>query len=258
MLPSLADFGDLGPGCPWADLIRRYPPNVKWCEAPLCSWIREPANTWSNLAYVLLGVWMILQGHRDAEAGAEGKADGNDRARLAAIFGWAAIAVGVTSFVYHMSTNFFTQVFDFTGMYIFSALPLLINLHRLGVIRRRLPVGAYVAVVVGLTAITPAVRAAGLPIQGIVALLVLGILVTEALLAVRADTRTTPRRFFFVSLALMGLGALASVSDAARLVCDPQSHVLQGHAIWHVLTALALVALWRFYRDVLTTPAPAA
>ena len=244
-------FGDLGPACPWADLIRRYPPNVKWCEAPLCSWVREPANTWSNLAYVLLGVWIILQGRREAGDG------DRERGRLATIFGAAAIAVGVTSFVYHMSTNFLTQVFDFTGMYIFSALPLLLNLHRLGVIRKRLPVGIFIAVVLGLTAVTPAVRAARLPIQGIVALFVLGILVTEAMLAAKtasAGPARTPRRFFFVSLGLLTLGALASLADAARLVCDPQSHVLQGHAIWHVLTALSLVATWRFYRDVFFSP----
>lgn len=247
MLPSLADFGDLGPGCPWADLIRRYPPNVKWCEAPICAWVREPANTWSNLAYVLLGVWMMLQARREGRG--DGPGESAERGRLATIFGAAAIVVGLTSGVYHASTNFLTQVLDFVGMYVFAGLPLLLNLHRLGLLRRRLPVAGYVALVVVLTALTPLVRAAGLPIQGIVALLVLGILATEGLLAARGEA--APRRVFLLALALLTLGALASASDAARLVCDPSSHVLQGHAIWHVLTALSLVAQWRFYRDAL-------
>jgi hypothetical protein len=33
-------------------------------------------------------------------------------------------------------------------------------------------------------------------------------------------------------------------------MCDPESHVLQGHAIWHVLAASSLLALFGFYRDL--------
>ena len=46
-------------GCPWSELSHFAPPNVKWCEAQVCGWIVEPANTWSNLAYILLGALLL-------------------------------------------------------------------------------------------------------------------------------------------------------------------------------------------------------
>lgn len=44
------------------------PPNVDWCEQELCSWITNPADTWSNLAYLAFGVLMILETRRGAGA----------------------------------------------------------------------------------------------------------------------------------------------------------------------------------------------
>ncbi|MCS6912921.1 MAG: ceramidase domain-containing protein [Myxococcales bacterium] len=222
----------LDPSCPWEGLVQAYPPNVKWCEAPLCSWVREPANTWSNLAYVVVGLWLLWRGRREG--------------RLTTVFGAASTVLGVCSGIYHASTNLLTQMLDFVAMYIYAGLPLVLNLRRLGLLGGSL-VYPYVLGVVSLTALTPLVHKAGCPIQGIVGLLVLGILLSEAVLARR---RTAPRAWFWASLGLLTLGALASVLDVTRLACDPHQHWLQGHAIWHVLTAGALGALSRFYRRV--------
>ena len=54
-IPSLA------PQCPWYELSEIAKPNVKWCEATVCGWITEPANTWSNLAFIGMGIaiWII-------------------------------------------------------------------------------------------------------------------------------------------------------------------------------------------------------
>src|SRR4051812_39077167 len=71
-VPSMQD------GCPWSELSHLAPPNLKWCEAQVCGWIVEPANTWSNLAYGLLGA-ALLVARRD---------------RLARTFGQAQLAVG--------------------------------------------------------------------------------------------------------------------------------------------------------------------
>ena len=55
------------PNCPWhssADLLGA--PNIKWCEATLCGWISEPANTWSNLLYLVsaLALYLACQHYR--------------------------------------------------------------------------------------------------------------------------------------------------------------------------------------------------
>ena len=42
------------PACPWTPMRELGGlPNVKWCEDTLCSWVSEPANTWSNLAFLV-------------------------------------------------------------------------------------------------------------------------------------------------------------------------------------------------------------
>jgi hypothetical protein len=43
------------------------------------------------------------------------------------------------------------------------------------------------------------------------------------------------------------LGAAIWLLDVNRLVCAPDS-VLQGHALWHAVTALAIVFAWRALR----------
>ncbi len=59
------------PSCPWhagAELLGA--PNIKWCEATVCGWISEPANTWSNVLYLALGLIVYLQCRRSRHAAA--------------------------------------------------------------------------------------------------------------------------------------------------------------------------------------------
>ena len=117
----------LPPGCPWSGFT---PPNVDWCEEELCGWITNPANTWSNLLYVALGVLMWREARRR-------------RSPALAPFGPASIAVGVFSFVYHASYTWMLQFFDFVGMFLFCFCVLALNARRLGWISpRRYPPGA--------------------------------------------------------------------------------------------------------------------
>ena len=59
---------------------------------------------------------------------------------------------------------------------------------------------------------------------------------------------------FLLALLLMAAAALASLADLTRLWGDPQNHWMQGHALWHVLTAAALYALFRFYAGMPRLP----
>ena len=38
-----------------------------------------------------------------------------------------------------------------------------------------------------------------------------------------------------------------SVADATRVWCDPGNHWFNGHALWHLLTALVLYLLFQFH-----------
>jgi hypothetical protein len=228
-------------GCPWSDLSHAWPPNVKWCEAQLCGWVVEPANTWSNLGYIFIGLGLLIYAAQQ-------------KSPLLKWFGWAQIIVGVSSFVYHMAWNFLFQVFDFFGMYVFIGLLLVFNLVRIGRVKREEMWATYGVLVGVLTVITPVMAKAGAPIQLIVLSMILGIFRTEY----AARSPAVDYRAFWASFVLIVLAFAFSISDVTRLRCDPEDHIFQGHAIWHILGALSLWASAKHYHqfaDKLVAPA---
>ena len=239
----VAPIVPLQPGCPWEPLSSLWLPNVRWCEAQLCSVVVEPANTWSNLAYVLAGLALLWIGARRGD-------------RTLRIFGRAEIVVGVCSLVYHMSFSGILQVLDFLGMYVFTNLLLGLNLVRLGTLSRRRFWPVYGGSVVALTGLTVALRFTAFPIQGIVFVLILAIVATEAMQRAPAGL---DRRLFLAAVAALVVAAGFSAADVTGVFCDPDDHFVQGHAIWHVLGAVSLVFAAFFYRRIpdLWEPAPA-
>lgn len=236
MATNFSDYPNLlKEGCPWVDLRQLGGlPNVKWCEETLCSVVAEPANTWSNLAYLLVAVLLFVAARGESQ-------------RTLRFFAPAAFWVGLTSLVYHATVAFLTQVFDFWGMYIYFLLILFLNLVRMGVLKKEALFKALWISVFAFTALTVAVAMAGLPIQGIVGLLLASALVTEVIAVKRSKERGS-HRAFAVTLLFIGVAAAFSASDASRAFCDRES-LIQGHAIWHCLGAVALYFSYFHYRQ---------
>jgi Ceramidase len=219
----------LPPGCPWSGFT---PPNVDWCEEELCAWITNPADTWSNLLYVVLGLWMWREARRRGS-------------RALAPFGPASIAVGVFSFAYHASYTWLLQFFDFVGMFLFCFCVLALNARRLGWIAARHQTAATLAGVAGASALVPVLFERGIPIQGLVLLLVLAMIAQELRLR-RRDGALPAHRLWWAALALLAGAAVFSALDVTRAWCDPRNHWLQGHALWHLLSAASLTAFFCF------------
>jgi len=227
----------LAPGCPWSGFT---PPNVDWCEEELCRWIVNPADTWSNLLYVVLGLWMLRA--------ARGRSD-------LRLFGPASIAVGCFSFAYHASYTWALQFFDFVGMFLFCFTVLARNASRLGWVAPQRERRFFALGVVGASALVPVLFELGVAIQLTVAVCIAVALAQEAALRRRAPPAAVFSRSYWIGLALLSLAALCSLLDVTRVACDPSNHWLQGHAAWHVLSALALLAFFRFYA-ALAAPRP--
>lgn len=231
----------MAPGCPWSEVSNLWLPNIKWCEAQVCSIVVEPANTWSNLAYILIGLMLLTRATRRERRGAPH--------RMARTFGRAEIVVGVFSFAFHMSYSGFLQILDFAAMFVFVGLTLSLNLVRLGWLPEHRRTHTYVLGVVALTALVVGLRFTPFPIQLVTPVLILATAATELALWWRGRSHT-PRglyRWFLASLLLLVGAAVCSALDAARIWCDPHDHVVQGHALWHVLSAISLGLLARFY-----------
>jgi hypothetical protein len=161
-------------------------------------------------------------------------------------FGPALIIVGATSFLYHATNNFYSQVFDFVGMYVFTYLLIILNLRRLGAVPPDKALRLFIGAVGATTAITVLLSLAEIRIQLIVLLQILVIIGTEALARVR---RTAEYRLhaFIAAVVFIAIGAAFSAADVSRVWCDPNNHLLQGHAIWHLFGALSLTAAYFHY-----------
>ena len=108
----------------------------------------------------------------------------------------------------------------------------------------------YLAGVIGMSALVPVGFYLGFPIQALVFFLIVALLWQEFTIHRRSHD-ATDYRWFAAALALIAAAAVFSALDVTRAWCDPADHWLQGHAVWHVLSAAALLALFHFYRGVL-------
>lgn len=231
------------PNCPWrasADLLGA--PNIKWCEATLCGWISEPANTWSNLLYLLFAVVILLQNRRSLHMELRW-------------MGPAMFAMGLLSGAYHASNNYLSQVLDFIGMFLLVFWFLVINLRRNRWIAPGALVPAYIGLVVVGVGLVHAMYLVHWPFQWLIALATVATVATEFSARRHAAQRVALGRFL-ASLLLMGVAQAASLLDLTRAWCDPDNHFVQGHAVWHLASALALYLACQHYR-LLLSPAPA-
>lgn len=207
-------------------------PDDCFCEGLRDSLIRQPANTWSSLAFVVVALWVaarLVRGVRSGRtvlAGAE-----------AALFLGALVLVGLGSAFYHASLTFIGQVFDVSGMYLIATF---ILLHRLG---PRFGVSP-LASVLGFALLNAALMTAQVTTPSL-RRVAFGVLLVGALLVEWRSLRAG-RRWLATGAGLMGLAFVIWVVDRQRWVCAPES-LIQGHALWHLLGAFAAACLYLSY-----------
>lgn len=213
-------------------------PDGCFCEAIRDGAIAQPVNTYSNLAFVLVGLLII-------QAVAQGGASPFIRQRAYGYtFGGAVTLIGVGSLFYHASLSFVGQWFDVMGMYLLITFMLLYGAARwlaLGGWRFALVYVAINAVLGVLLIAMPEIR------RQVFAALVVLTLALEAI-----TWRVHQPRIHYVWLAAATLTFAAGYGiwmlDNERLWCAPES-LLQGHALWHVLSALAAGMVALYYRS---------
>ncbi len=207
-------------------------PDHCFCEGLRESLIRQPANTWSSLAFVAVALWVAARLGRRVRAGQAvfGGAE-------TGLFLGALVLVGLGSAFYHASLTFIGQVFDVSGMYLIATF---ILLHRLGP-RLGAPPGLSVAVFVLANGVLMAVQVSAPSLRRIV----FGVLLVSAT-TVEWRCSRAGRSWLAAAALLMALAFAIWFVDLRRLMCDPQS-LIQGHAAWHLLGALAAACLYRSY-----------
>jgi hypothetical protein len=215
-------------GCPWHESAENFGvPNLKWCEETLCSWISEPANTWSNLAYFIAAI-VIYRWTR--------KSDQVSMRYLP----YAMFLMGLGSYIYHMSNNYFSQIIDFVGMYIYIYWLAILNMMRLGWVKTmKSALGYYLAFIVVNTIALHLMYLAGIKFQLLVLIAGIFIVFLEFLLKDK-KTKETNYNYLKAALLLLVVAESFSLMDLNRIICFPTNHWFQGHAIWHLISATGL------------------
>ena len=217
-----------------------------FCEAFSASWIKQPANTWSNLGFVVAGLWMATY----ASAGLRTKMPASNlftRSRsMPVVYATLVIFIGPGSMALHGSGHGWGHTTDVFAMLVYIMFPIAWSTTRLFGGDERL----FWRIYLPLTVVLAVPHMFGiLPFSGIAlyAVLVPTALALEGALHLCRTTCTRRLGFMLGAAGCFGLALLFwGLSLTGAPLCHPAS-LLQGHAIWHLLCAAATVFVFLAY-----------
>lgn len=216
----------------------------EFCEHAATGCVVQPANTWSNLGFVLAGLVIAWHARRP-----EGALAGS--AGLATAYALLAVALGPASAAMHATQSALGGRLDLLSMYLIAAF---ILAHA---VTSAVAGGGGLFTVVFVVAVVAAEVLASAPVRvpwlghpgnaAFAMLLVVALAFGE--LARRRGRLRTHLGWVGAALGsiLLALG-LWSISHSHGPWCDPTS-LLQGHAAWHLLCALSTYCLYRAWRS---------
>jgi len=224
-----------GPSCPWYPITESQgAPNIKWCEETLCQWISEPANTWSNLGYLIVAIIITIIAFRKKES-FELKQ-----------FGPIIFFMGAMSFFYHQSNFYGSQILDFVGMFLFVGWAMGMNFIRLGKMAKNKLIPFNVIVAAIFTIAMHIMYLTGVKFQGII--LISGFIIIATEIKAQKEFKSEVG-WFIAAIATLIVAFGFNISDGQRFWCDPTQHgwFSQGHAVWHWTAAIAMFFIYKHY-----------
>lgn len=211
------------------------------CEPARQALIVTPLNTFTNLAYILVG--LLILGTAQASA-APSAGPMRRQIGYARLFAAALIALGLGSGFFHASWTLVGQWLDSLGMYLITAFMLLFALVRLRPFSGKLFGGLYAvlcAALGGLWFAAPDARR-----TFFLAVLVVALLLEFGRLI--AHRPLVQLWLLLAGLALFVFSDQLRAWDLQAWICRPDSW-LQPHAAYHILSAGALGLLYLYYRS---------
>ncbi len=201
-----------------------------FCEELSTNGLVQPINSFSSLVFVLLGIVGIIIWLKRK------KRKSILESPLVLAFSATMIFIGISSFFYHGTLSFVGQFLDIFSMYIFGTLLILGALLRRHTISVRRAIIIFVVTNIALGILQyfyPEAR------RILFALILLPGIVIEFLPSKSSGKFTLDKmKYLLIGLVLLIVAYVVWLLDQNNIVCWPGS-LIQGHAIWHVLTAVA-------------------
>lgn len=216
-----------------------------FCEAARDGWIRQPANTWSNLGFVAAGLAVAAQAaHRHRLGLTLGAHPG-----LATAFAALVVLLGPGSMAMHATQSDLGGHLDLLSMFLVSGFALAYALVRF--VRRGPALFAVVFVAAVVAGMAVHLRGGDVPVLGHIGNAAFAVelwvaIGLEVALSRRVEARQD-RAWALASVLTLGVAfAIWTTGMRGHAWCRPDS-LLQQHGAWHLLCAAAAYLLFRHY-----------
>lgn len=206
-----------------------------FCEPNLGHFIQQPANAWSNLAYVLVGLWMICKIKPEKN--------------LIKFLGPIVTLIGLSSFYYHAVWTLLGEYFDLGSMVLLTSFLIAWNVKRLK--QNNFGITFTTILIIGvLTLYLTGVFTGGYYEFGkyIFGTEIVIMLVIEYLIYQKKKSQYDLVSLMW-ALIIFLVAWLIWYLDRSGILCPSYSHILNGHVVWHILTAISLIFVYRFYNQ---------
>lgn len=214
--------------CPWNSF---KPSKIDFCEQNLCAWISEPASSYSCVFYLLFGV-IILKNRKNI---------------ISSYFGIISICIGLFSFVFHATLTFVGSMLDLGSMYLLATTLIYINITRFEkynyLINSYLQTIYFVFSNFFLLVYTYFFEET----TGIFYLfLMIAVIILEIIHYFNSKNKQNFKWIYFALFGYIG-GSFFWYLDTYRVYCNPENHIINGHVIWHCMSAFAIFSVYKYY-----------
>ena len=216
--------------------------------------VRQPANTWSNLGFFLVGLFTLTLGIHDLKYSERKKSD-NFLVRypvFSIMFGVSSIYLFIGSFFFHASLTEFFQKLDQTGMCSVVVMVLVFNFYKIfPLIRIK---GKYksshaimIAFGMGLNYLIYS-SLYKININILFPSLVLFVFLTSCYYLLFISKEHYFTNYLWAGVSILVLSSTIWILDRTSVVCNPTS-IFQGHALWHIFHAASILFIYLYYRS---------
>lgn len=217
---------------PWSKFIQAP---MHFCEANSCGWIAWPADTWSNVGYVLVGIWILRIAKRES---------GNS------FFGWAAVLVGFLSAAFHGTGTQWGFILDVSSMFPFSVYFITANTKRLwpALFRDEVDAPLFFLITLALSVVLLRLWPAFGVNLFIIHCFIWGI--EELILGFKEPWWKGKYKPLAKLVGCFVVAYSFWWLDTLGILCNPNNHILTGHSVWHLTNAFCFYFAYRFYEGL--------
>ncbi len=223
---------------------------MNYCELSHDSLIKQPANTWSNLGFLIVG-WMIA-----FQTSVQQSTNSNlitNSPFYSILLSSIAILICFGSMAMHASTTIVGGYLDVLSMFLFASFMFSYAIKRLLKVNNLFILILFIATV-GFSILSYKAEIAQQPLLGFINANVsfgffCGFPVIIEIYLMKSKRIKARSKFLLLFAFCFAFAFLIwNLSLSGGIICFKES-IVQGHAIWHLLCALAIYFLFKYYQS---------